>query len=1213
MVMAMNKNDSRFIILALIMAVVTAVAASTAILILYDVAFEEGRSRLIDTVNSNARMMEAVANFDKKYSSDFPGGSLGATLSQVREAQEDFRGFGRTGEFTMAKRCDDEMHFILSHRYDVLDLNKSEMEGDGKHTGEWLQLSFDTKNAEPMRRALLGGAGTVIGLDYRGVKVLAAYDYVKNMELGVVAKIDLAEIREPFIYAAYQVAAIVAVLIIIGTIIFFRLGEPMVRQLRQSQNRLRRIIDRAPVSMAIVNADGSINQVNEKLTETFGWSLEDACNIGEWWAVAYPDPDYRNRVKEEWERATLEGGKTGAEISPQEWQIVCKNGETRCVEFRMTQLDEVSVVTMIDLTERISIERELNLHREKLEELVVERTAEVEEKARLIQKIDARLQSSLSFANIGAWDWDISTGEIFWSDQIAPLFGHEEGLLETSYENFMAAVHEDDRESVQQAITDCVEGRAAYDIEHRIIWPDGTVHWVRERGGVTRDAEGNPKNMLGVVQDISDQKQILMEQSYSQSMLEDQAKNLAGIAEELELSRSDAEDANRAKSAFMAVMSHEIRTPLNGVIGMVDMLKETVLSQDQEHMISTIRDSSLNLLTIINDILDFSKIEAGKMELAVTSVSPLAVIDQATATFGSVAKKKSLDFLIFEDPALPEFISIDGDRLRQIILNLIGNAMKFTATTDEKIGRVVLYAGVEDAKSKKDQPKIVFKVSDNGIGISDEGMNNLFRSFTQADGTITRRFGGTGLGLSICQSLVEMMDGEISVESEINKGSSFTVRLPLKIAAAPNHPVESHDISGLRIALLSTDDEHGKFLKSYLVAASTDVELLGNMDDIIPRADKGRKQNKPINVVVIDDVWKPGSKIDAIWPIIEKITKQKKMRVLLTRYGGQPLPEHLRDKCIALRDLPLGRTGFIRGVAIAAGLESPDVLMELNHTFTEAMPIPTVDEAEAGGELVLLAEDNLVNQDVIIRQLNMLGYAVIAAENGQEALEQFMNRKFGLVLSDLHMPVMDGYQLTREIRKIDKLNDGRTPVIAVTAAALSAELDRCFEVDMDAYITKPMVLTDLKMTMNKWLPHAVISVDDTASGVEITSAAHAGEEHRETADAPVDPTMLVRLVGDDPELHAELIKDFLKTTEKILSELDEHFAGRRESEYGGLTHRVKSSARAVGANKLGDMCSRLEVAAKSDDWQTVEQLHPLLHSEFQAVKQFFIDAKKVMP
>lgn len=1215
------RDLSRVVILAMIMAVVTVVAASTTIATLYNVAFEEGRSRLIDTVQSRARMMEAVARFDQKYSTDFPGGSIAATLAQVREAEGAFAGFGKTGEFTMAHFEVDQIHFVLTHRHNVPDhlhapAEPNEPVGIGSenlapsHLGEWLKIPFDGKNAEPMRRALSGKPGTVIGSDYRGVEVLAAYDFVKILNLGVVAKIDLSEIRAPFIQATFVVAAIVVALIAIGTAIFFRLGEPMVRQLRRSENRLRQIIGKAPIPMIIVHSDGHISQANAKFTETLGWTLEEIPTMDAWWKAAYPDPANRKEARDTWERMAQEAADNGDEIEPIQRRVTCKNGDVRDVEFRITQLDGISVVTMLDLTERIRTENELARHRERLEELVVKRTAELEEKAAQVQLSDTRLQASLSFANIGAWDWDISTGDLFWSAQIAPLFGHEEGLLETSYENFIAAVHPSDREKVQQAVTDCVEGKSGYDIEHRVVWPDGTVHWVRERGGVTRDADGNPKNMLGVVQDISDQKQILMEQQYAQTMLEDQAKNLANIAQELEFARADAEDANKAKSAFLAVMSHEIRTPLNGIIGMVDMLKETILSLDQKHMIMTVRDSSLSLLTVINDILDFSKIESGKMELDATSVSPLEVVDSAAITFGSVAQKKSLDFFVYEDPALPDFINVDGDRLRQILLNLIGNAVKFTATNDEKTGRIVLYAGVEDAKPGKDQAQLVFKVIDNGIGISKEAQENLFKSFTQADGTITRRFGGTGLGLSICQSLVKMMGGQISVESELGKGATFTVRLPLKTTTETDRPVEHHDISGLRVALFSTNDEHGTFLKNYLDAASADVELLSDMNALVPLIEKSRKDNKPIDVVIVDDAWKPGTHVDAIWPIIGKITKSE-VTVLLTRFDAHSLPEKFKGKCVALRDMPLGRMGFIRGVAIAAGLESPDALMTLELAFAEALPIPTVDEAEAVGELVLLAEDNLVNQDVLIRQLNLLGYAVVAAENGQEALDQFKQRTFGLVLSDLHMPVMDGYQLTEEIRKIDQANDEHTPIIAVTAAALSAELERCVEIGMDTHVTKPLVLTDLKAAMDKWLPHAEAPSAAPLTQPQAFPVANKGEEPPEITEAPVDPTMLVQMVGDDPELHAELIGEFLKTTEDILSEMDGYFTKRRLDKYGGLVHRIKSSARTVGANKMGDMCHRLEVSAKSSDWNTVEQLHPLLYPEFLLVKKFFIDTKRV--
>ncbi len=384
-----------------------------------------------------------------------------------------------------------------------------------------------------------------------------------------------------------------------------------------------------------------------------------------------------------------------------------------------------------------------------------------------LRKNEERFQSSLSFANIGTWDWEIPTGSIYWSDKIASLLGYEKGALEASNENFLAAVHPGDRERVQRAITGCIEKGAAYNVEHRVVWPDETIHWLHERGHVKRDAEGNAVRMLCVVQDISAQKQALIEQNYSKTMLEEQARNLALIAEELERSQAKAEEANRAKSVFLAVMGHEIRTPMNAIIGMSHLVLQTELDNKQRNYIEKVQSSAESLLGVINDILDFSKIEANKLDMEKTDFRLEDVLMNLSNLVEPKAREKGVELVFQSGSGVPAALVGDPLRLGQILANLGNNALKFTESGGE------LLVGVELNEENDDTVLLHFSVRDTGIGMTQEQQVGLFQPFIQADSSTTRKYGGTGLGLAITKKLTEMMGGRIWVESEYGVGSTF--------------------------------------------------------------------------------------------------------------------------------------------------------------------------------------------------------------------------------------------------------------------------------------------------------------------------------------------------------------------------------------------------------------------------------------------------------
>ncbi|SFR56903.1 response regulator [Thiomicrospira sp. ALE5] len=507
------------------------------------------------------------------------------------------------------------------------------------------------------------------------------------------------------------------------------------------------------------------------------------------------------------------------------------------------------------------------------------------------QNIQERLRLGQIYANIGTWEWNIQSGDFFFTEQIASLLGYGYAELAFSYDSFLAAIHPDDRQAVVDAINACVEQSVPYDIEHRIIWPDGTVRWLLERGDVKRDADSKPSKMLVVVQDITD----------------------------IQLAKQEAERANRAKSEFLANMSHEIRTPMNGIIGMSELGLNETDPHKMHHQLKRINQSGRLLLGIINDILDFSKIEAGKLELDQQPFQLTHLKNELTDLFYSLAQEKGLTFSVQLDYENNCMTCLYGDilRLRQVLTNLIGNAIKFTEQGEV---RLTIRLDIQG----DNQAWLYFEVVDSGIGMTTEQQQKLFSAFTQADASITRKHGGTGLGLVISDRLVKLMGGDdIEIKSQLNQGSSFSFSLPMKVCTAEQ---KTH---------LNTPLKHTE---------STQLE---------------------------------------------------------------------------------GR--------------------------------------------VLLVEDNEINQEVAASMLAYLGLSVEIADHGQIAVEKVQQQNYDVILMDIQMPVMDGYQACRAIRQFNTT----TPIIALSAAAMIEDKNKALAAGMNDHLAKPIIPHDLYKVLSEYLKEKV--------------------------------------------------------------------------------------------------------------------------------------------
>lgn len=667
----------------------------------------------------------------------------------------------------------------------------------------------------------------------------------------------------------------------------------------------------------------------------------------------------------------------------------------------------------------------------------------------------------------------------------------------------------------------------------------------------------------GMIRDITARKQA---EEALKKLNEDLENKVALRTQDLQKARFDAEAANNAKSSFLAAMSHEIRTPMNGVVGMIDVLHQSGLNAPQTEMVDVIRESAYSLLTIIDDILDFSKIEAGKFHVDLLPASIASVVEGVCVSLDKLAMRKGVELDLFVDPAIPLQVQCDAGRLRQILINLVGNAIKFSSDM-ERVGWVSLRAVLVGQWSGC--ASMEFRVADNGLGIEPELLPRLFTPFTQADSSTTRRFGGTGLGLTISRSLAQLMGGDIEVQSTFGEGSEFVVRLDFAVLpqAAPAAPSPVAGLRGLLVGRASMIANYAAYLEhgGMQVEQTTDIaaacQWLGC-----------RAQGMWIVVVDVAGIAERGEFSLAELRAASDVGLD--VRYLTIERGARRCCRRVANDHVSIDGNAMTCSAFLEAVATAAGCAA-DIALPVNGSVLQ----PPVRRAGANGPLVLIAEDNEINQKVIRHQLAILGVFADIVGDGRAALARWEEGDYGLLLTDLHMPKMDGYQLTEAIRARE--GEGRhQPIVAITANALKGEEGRCLAAGMDGYLCKPVRLDQLKMVLEKWL------------GVSAGAKHEFGalQESSASQGLPVDVDVLKSLVGDDPELIVEFLGDFRRSAVDVATALKGAFDSDDMEQTAAMAHKLKSSARSVGAMVLGQLCADIEVAGKAADRFTLAGL-----------------------
>ncbi|WP_244953360.1 ATP-binding protein [Thalassovita gelatinovora] len=498
-------------------------------------------------------------------------------------------------------------------------------------------------------------------------------------------------------------------------------------------------------------------------------------------------------------------------------------------------------------------------------------------------------------------------------------------------------------------------------------------------------------------------------------------------------------------------MSHEIRTPINGIVGMIELLQKTTkLDEDQRRMVDVIHDSSFFLMRIIDDILDASKIEAGKLEIENTSFPLLEAIEKTAESMATVAHKSNVRLLIYIDPDIPDCIASDPLRLRQILLNLLSNAIKFTRAEkgNDKLSFVELWVDCDEQRQF-----IRFRVSDNGIGMSQETIAKLFRPFQQAEDSTTRRFGGTGLGLVITRNLVDLMDGKIEVESEPDKGSAFTVHLPLKVADCRE---KLPNITGTKLVLKLDSPVYNERLSKFYGTRGATVILPQTEEDLLEAAATADDdtviylalETLAENLLMIDKITDRNPACNVI--VLDPTREHPKGWLRKQLYVSYRFPWHLSDT--------------IRGIALMTGRVQQVGLLD-SEPAERQLPV----DLKVPTQPILIVEDNPLNMSVLKQQLKLLGHDHDTATNGAEGFEKWQSNQYQTVLTDCQMPVMDGLEMTRKIRETEaRTGAPKTTIIAITAGVLREEADRCYQAGMSDYLTKPVQTAELERVLQKW-------------------------------------------------------------------------------------------------------------------------------------------------
>lgn len=1067
--------------------------------------------------------------------------------------------------------------------------------------------------------------------------------------------------------------------------------------LKQSAERIQRIVDTSLDAVVIIAEDGTVTDWNPKAEIIFGWPREEV--VGKPLTELIIPPRYRDSHLSGMSRF-LKTGEGPVLNQRLELSALRRTGEEFPVELtissvRIGEAYEFSAYLRDISDQTRAVEQAARVQR--LTELnLAEDAAAARKRA---EQVEERLNLALQSARVGTWNWDVADDLITWDDYIPALFGRETGSLSQQLDGFMIMVHPDDRDSVRRAVQQTVEDGVPYDTEYRVIWPCGSIYTLRARGKVYRDGQGRPLKMTGVCWDITERKQaeerfratveaaptamLVVSVEGSIVLINRQVEQLFGyhrnelIGQQVEIliperfrethpalrrqffqqstpraldagvelfavrkdgtefpvrvglspvvtpegravicgvfditdqkrtfeaiqqAKEAAEASNLAKSSFLANMSHEIRTPMNGIIGMAQLLAQTELRSHQREYLEMIDESAHILLRLLNDILDFSKIEAGRLELEHMDFHLSECVARASQMLLLRAAEKGLEIAVRVAPEIPDFLRGDPGRVQQVLVNLLGNAVKFTES-----GEIFLNVDVESITD--DKVCLHFSVSDTGIGIPAEKLDDIFHAFEQAETSTTRRFGGSGLGLTISRQLVEMMEGRIWVERRDGCGSTFHFTAQFEISI-DQHPLEPADLKSLKnVPVLIVDDNstNRRILSELLQYWQMQPILADSAVAARLALSSAEESQQPIQLILLDHHM-PGEDGFQFAESINANAESDRYPIIMISSGSSPVDIEQCEKH--------GISRYMRKPVVASELLDEVLRQFARHAIVSPQMPPETNPDVVEPRRVLLVEDNEINRRVALGLLRSRGHVVVVALNGKEAVDLLAKHEFDVVLMDMQMPIMDGYEATIAIRKRERLTGGHMPIVAMTAEALKGDREHCLAVGMDDYVSKPIASAAMFRAVEQFpaicLASSVPNLLASKSSMRKEEAAESLQQKNPVIQTEIDWQGLQELLSGGPSEVSAFVELVRTETPKMMAEIRAAIEASDDKRLRRAAHTLKGSLNYFGVAALTQAALELESDARAE---SLDRVHARIAGLEREVSRF-MDALAIGP